>query len=500
MKPWLARRIAETPNAPALSAGDDTLDYRQLAEAAARRAAVLESAGIGRGDRVLMSPGSDPMEAALWIHALFWRGATLVPVYSAMPSGRLADLIEWLAPAARLRFDREPAQQSARALSRPAAPCPEIRCDSVAAGATTAGVTKVSPAAELDADDVAVILLTSGSTAAPKAVPLTLAQLAASASAVAERLGRSPHDRWLACLPLHHVGGLAILIRAVLAGASVRLHARFDAAGVIRELCTEPVAGKPVTLASLVPTMLVDLLEAGPREFRTSLRAVLIGGAPAPGRLLLQARERGLPVLPTWGMTEAGSQLATLAPAAARSVDFAAREGLVGKPLAGVEVRRRGPPGEGALQVRGPMLFGGYVDGDVPGPDADGWFTTGDLGEFDDRGNLYITGRAAHLIISGGENIDLRAVEARIRASGLVADVALAAVDDPRWSQRIGAVVVPAAPDTADSVESLATWARAHLEPAERPVRWVRVDGIPAAETGKPCRDTLLKLLETRQN
>lgn len=494
MKPWLARRSDETPDAPALSAGDVALDYRQLAEAAARRAAVLEAAGIGRGDRVLMSPGSDPMETALWMHALFWRAATLMPVSPTMPPERLTELIERLAPTARLRLDSEPARQTGREYSKTTAPCPEIRCDAVAAGATS-----TIQAAELHGDDVAVILLTSGSTAEPKAVPLTPAQLAASASAVAERLGRSPHDRWLACLPLHHVGGLAILIRAVLTGASVRLHAGFDADGIARELCAEPVAGKPVTLASLVPTMLVDLLEAGPREFRTSLRAVLIGGAPASGRLLLQARERGLPVLPTWGMTEAGSQLATLAPDAARSVDFAAHEGLVGKPLAGVEVRRRGPPGESALQVRGPMLFGGYVDGTLPGPDADGWFTTGDLGEFDERGNLYITGRAARVMISGGENVDLRAVEAKIRASGLVTDIALAAVDDPRWGQRIGAVVVPAAPERGVPVESLARWARAHLEPAERPVRWTVVKSIPATAAGKPCRDTVLKLLETRQ-
>jgi O-succinylbenzoic acid--CoA ligase len=193
--------------------------------------------------------------------------------------------------------------------------------------------------------------------------------------------------------------------------------------------------------------------------------------------------------MPTWGMTEAASQLATPEPAEASGLDFESAPGIAGRPLAGVEIR----PADGRedeLSVRAPMLFDGYLD-TRGGPDSEGWFATGDRGFVDGNGRVRVTGRSADRIISGGENVDARAVERALRASGLVDEACVLGVPDAEWGQRVAAVVVSA----SDAAE-LDAWARAHLEPAERPRVWRRVDALPRTSAGKPDRAALLRLLE----
>jgi acyl-CoA synthetase (AMP-forming)/AMP-acid ligase II len=189
-------------------------------------------------------------------------------------------------------------------------------------------------------------------------------------------------------------------------------------------------------------------------------------------------------------MTEAGSQLATLAPGEAANIDLAAHPGLVGRPLRGVEIRAGGIGEPEVLRVRGPMLFDGYAGAPAgAAPDADGWFTTGDRGYVDAAGMLYVTGRAGARIISGGENVEPGIVEALIRNSGLVGDVGLVGVPDEDWGQRVVALV-----ESDRTAAELEAWARAHLEPAQRPRQWIRVDALPRNRTGKLRRDELLRL------
>lgn len=479
MTGWLARQARIRPGAPALIEGERRLGYADLADLAARHAALLVAEGVRCGDR-LMLQAPVTLESAVWLHAALWLGASTVPVSPALPPARLSGLVQRLQPRALVTPD-------------PGAPgIPAQALDLTVIDAATApgpGLSPVAPAAYAPTR-CATIMLTSGSTSLPRAVALTLGNHLASTRAIADRIGLESVDHWLLCLPLDHIGGLAILVRSVITGSAVVMHGGFDPMRV-----REDFTGLPITLSSMVPSMLERVLGERPEPIASSLRGLLIGGAPAPPNLLQRARSMGLPVLPTWGMTEACSQLATVSTEDAASIDFEGRPGIAGRPLSGVEIRT-GP--SGALQVRGPMLFSGYLDAETAGPDADGWYTTGDCGGLDPDGNLRIAGRIDNIIISGGINVHLEAVAQMLCGSPMVREAAVVAIDDSHWGQRIAAVVVAdqthAGPEPI--TDALTAWCREHLEPAERPARWCIVDRIPRSSTGKPLTPALKALFE----
>ncbi len=252
---------------------------------------------------------------------------------------------------------------------------------------------------------------TSGTTAAPKPVPLTHGNFLASALGSAVALGLDQDERWLCPMPLTHVGGLSIPIRSAIYATTAVLHGRFDTETVLNELMDPH---RWITLVSLVPTMLARLLDAG-LDRPPALRWALLGGGPIAPALLARAGEAGVPVAPTYGMTEACSQIATF-----------------GWPLPGVELRTAG---DGELHVRGTIVS-------PSAGDSDGWLHTGDLAGFDERGRLVITGRKADTIITGGENVAPTEVEDVLLEHPAVADAAVHARPDPEWGERIVATVV----------------------------------------------------------
>lgn len=296
----------------------------------------------------------------------------------------------------------------------------------------------------------ALVIATSGTTGEPKGVILTHAAVAASARATSARLGVDPsRHRWLACLPLSHVGGLSVVTRALLTGTPLEVHPGFDAAPVAR-------AAGPEVLLSLVAAALVRV-SAG--WFHT----VVLGGSAPPAELAPN-------VVTTYGMTETGS-------------------GVVydGVPLDGVELEI-GESGE--IRVRGPMLLRAYRDGTVP-LDGDGWFATGDAGFVDAGGRLTVHGRLSDLIVSGGENVWPAAVETVLRRHPAVAEVAVAGRPDPDWGERVVAWVVPAdgaAPPTLDAIRG---WAKEELAPFAAPRELVIVTSLPKTAIGKVRREAL---------
>lgn len=253
------------------------------------------------------------------------------------------------------------------------------------------------------------VIFTSGTTGRPKPVALTAANHEASAIASAWNLGVAPGDRWLCCLPLWHVGGLAILVRSAIYGTTAVLHDGFDAERVREEL-----EGGGVTLVSLVSTMLRRLIDAGLSEW-PGLRAALVGGGPVPHDLVAWAQEHGFPLIPTYGMTETASQVVT-----------------GHRPLIGVELRI-GDDGE--ILVRGPMVAPGAADGD-------GWLHTGDRGSLGADGSLHVEGRIDDVIVTGGENVAAAEVEEVLLSHPAVTDAAVAGRADPEWGEAITAFVV----------------------------------------------------------
>jgi O-succinylbenzoic acid--CoA ligase len=312
-------------------------------------------------------------------------------------------------------------------------------------------------------DDVALVISTSGSTGTPKGAQLSHAALDASARACHGRIGLEPDDVWLSCLPWQHIGGLQVLLRARLLGIPLLVHDRFD---------VERFANAPATLASLVPTQLVRLLDAGVDLSR--FRAILLGGAEAPADLLSRARAAGAPIVTTYGMSETAG-------------------GCVydGLPLDGVEVRITG---DGRVAVRGPMLMSGYrLRPDLTAAAlSDGWLVTSDLGHLDDSGRLHVTGRSDDVVVTGGENVVTGEVAAALRHHPAVGEVEVVGVSDPQWGQRVVAVVVPAG-GTAPTLADLRDWCR-DLPAAARPRDLVIVEAIPRLTSGKPDRLALRRL------
>ena len=294
----------------------------------------------------------------------------------------------------------------------------------------------------------ALVVATSGSTGEPRGVVLTHDAVIASARASSARLGVTPDDHWLACLPLSHVGGLAVVTRALSTATKLTVLPRFDPSAV---------QSSPATLVSLVATALR-------RIDPTHFRRIVLGGATPPDDLPAN-------VVTTYGMTETGS-------------------GVVydGVPLDGAEVRLAD---DGEIHVRGPMLLRAYrgADADID-PRASGWLATGDLGRWLPDGRLAVDGRRSDLIISGGENVWPEPVERAIRADPRVADVAVAGTPDPEWGHVVTAYIVPAGPE-APSLDDLRRAVRQVLPAYCAPRRLQLVEAIPTTTLGKPQRSAL---------
>jgi O-succinylbenzoic acid--CoA ligase len=311
---------------------------------------------------------------------------------------------------------------------------------------------------ELPYPDVATVMFTSGTTAAPKPVHLTLRNWEANAIGSGLALGLDQNERWLCVMPLAHVGGLSILMRSTLYCTTVVLHERFDTEAVLAELMNPE---RRITLVSLVPTMLARLLDAG-LEHPPSLRWALLGGGPMPEPLLERAVAAGVPVAPSYGMTEGCSQIATF-----------------GIPLHGVRMRFD----DGEVVVTGPNFARNALD-------ADGWLRTGDLGGPDQHGRLKIIGRRSETIVSGGENVAPAEVEAVLLEHPAVADVGVFGRPDDEWGERIVATVVLRHGHTATPAE-LREFATGRLARFKVPKEIGFSEALPRTVSGKLLRREL---------
>ena len=339
------------------------------------------------------------------------------------------------------------------------------------------------PAMPRGPDEVHIIVATSGSEGEPKGAMLTGRNLAISAQAARERLGLVERDCWLDCLPLHHIGGLAILYRCACAGAAVLPVDRFDAATV-----WDLLRRHPVTHLSLVPVMLSRLLDACAAPPPPTLRRALIGGAALPSKLAQRALELGWPLCASYGLTEAGSQVATLC-----NLPAGWTGDLVGYPLRRMEVRI--DEGCGRIHIRGRAVMAGYANpalvpglGLAPG----GWFETADLGRLDAEGRLWVLGRADDVIVTGGVNVHPRQVEELLAGCPGISEVAVTGRPDPAWGERLVAVLV----GSAEPVQ-VEVWCRSHLSGALRPREFMKALELPRNAVGKLDRRRLRSLIST---
>lgn len=387
LDPWLPRAAALRPDHPAaIDADGRATSYAELHAQALGAAAALHAEGVGAGDRVAVGLPPGPAFLAA-LHGALLLGAAIVPI-----DARLA-----------------PNEQAQRAAGATLAIDQPLTLPAGAPGPRT--LDRLDPATP------ATIVHTSGTTAAPKPVALTVGNWLWNALGSALALGLAPADRWLCTLPLSHVGGLSIPLRSAIYGTTVVLHERFETEAVLTAIERDAV-----TLVSLVPTTLQRLLDAGLRA-PNSLRVALVGGGPLPPALAVQAQEAGIPVAQTYGLTEACSQATTSLPGEPETA---------GRPLAGQRVEIAS---DGEILVAGPTVAPGALR-------DDGFLHTGDLGALDERGRLVVTGRKADTIVTGGENVAPAEVEAALLAHPAVAEAAVHPKPDPQWGEAVVATVV----------------------------------------------------------
>ncbi len=315
------------------------------------------------------------------------------------------------------------------------------------------------------ADGVGLVMPSSGTTGPPKLAELPREALRAAVSASARRLGATPSDPWLGWLPVAHMGGMLVVLRAALLGAPATLRPRFDP-GELDAF----VRGRG-GFTAVVPTMLRRLLDAGAPVHL--LRAVLVGAGGTDPGLAARAAAADAPIVRTYGMTEScGGVL------------------YEGAPLEGVEV---GIGPEGEVLLRGPTLMRGYrfdPEATARAIDGDGWLHTGDAGRLED-GILRVDGRLDDLIVTGGEKVWPEEVEAVLREHPAVADAAVGGVPDEEWGQRVVAFVVPALPGAPPGLEDLRSLIGERLSRVKAPRELRLVPEVPRTASGKVRHDLL---------
>jgi o-succinylbenzoate---CoA ligase len=497
---WLTRCAENRPEHLAVQSDQVRWSFAELDRQATRLARQLATMGVQEGHRVaLLAANGLPYVA--FVHALTRLGAILVPLNLRLTLEELCWQVRDV-HASLLVCD----ENNASLVTEIGLTVPELQLATLAKEAK-GGETVLS---ELPENDISLrtlidlsapqaILYTSGTTGQPKGALITYGMQWWNALGSALNLGHSLDDRWLACLPLYHIGGLSILMRSVIYGISVMVHEKFDPLSVNHSILKDKI-----TLISVVAVMLqrmvtdLDTHWDGAR-YPSTLRCVLLGGGPAPYPLLEACILRGIPVIQTYGLTESSSQAVTLSPA-----DAVRKPGSAGRPLLPVQLRimhdnqpaSAGEPGE--IFLKGPTITPGYIERPEATAQAfqDGWFATGDIGYLDKDGHLFVLDRRADLIISGGENVYPAEIESVLQSHPAVKEAGVCGQPDPQWGQVPVAFVVLNAGSML-SAEELLDYIAQKLARYKRPRAIYFTEQLSHTSSGKLLRRELPRLLQT---
>jgi acyl-CoA synthetase (AMP-forming)/AMP-acid ligase II len=478
--------------------GRAPLRYAGLRALAEQTVAALNARGIGRGDRVAMVLPNGPEMATAFVSVA--AGATTAPLNPAYRGEEFEFYIDDLKAKALLlaRGQETPARAAATRLG---VPIIELLPDAAAgAGGFQLSGGPAGSAARpgmAEADDIALVLHTSGTTARPKIVPLSQGNICASARHIGATLALTPADCCLNVMPLFHIHGLiAAVLSSLGAGAAVCCTPGFDALKFFRWLDEE----RPSWFTA-VPTMHQTILARAERNAeiirRAPLRFLRSSSASLPGPVMRQLEETfGAPLVESYGMTEAAHQMCS------NPLGGPRKPGLVGLP-AGPEVRIMAddgsllPPGEiGEVVIRGPNVTRGYEANPEANAKAftDGWFRTGDQGMFDADGFLLLTGRLKELINRGGEKVSPLEVDGILSDHPAVAQALTFAIPHARLGEEVGAAVVLREGMTLTERE-LRDFAAIHLADFKVPRKVVFLAEIPKGATGKLMRIGLAEKL-----
>jgi O-succinylbenzoic acid--CoA ligase len=546
---WLAQRAIQRGDRLALAFNGQKWTYAQLANQVTRLAELLINRGIAQQQYVAILMGNRA-EYVFLIHALAKIGAIVVLINTRLSAAEIGWQLghsnsRWLIydsthqelATTALKFagseHNHHSQAIAIELIELGTPVPNDQLanfenkrtkDINDRALTDSCVQEID--LNIDLNRVQAIVYTSGTTGKPKGVQLTFGNHFFSATASAFNLGVEPdRDRWLVCLPLFHVGGLAIIWRSVIYGSALILQSRFEVEMVIKAIVNEQV-----TLISLVPTMLKRIM--ADEKFPNSLphwqqvRAILLGGAAVNEQLWYRCLELNLAIAPTYGLTEAASQVTTLTPAEAKY-----KFGSSGRSLLCNQIRivaidsirnsetlsdptQALPAGEiGQILVHGANVMPGYlIGGDREAQNSQvlvsneginssaNWFPTGDLGYLDAAGFLYVVNRRHDLIVSGGENIYPAEIEAILAQHSQMKEFCVIGTDCPDWGQKVTVVIAVSSQNFINTtLEQIREFCQQHnLARYKLPKAIAIVADLPRTASGKIDRQKLRELVESK--
>ena len=478
---WLADRARTTPGRVAIRFLDAEVTYAALDRGATRVAAGLAERGVRRGSRVGTLTANSP-DHVVALFACARLGAILQPISWRLAPPEVAYQLADAEPALLLVSEEhdELARSAAGGIEIARLGDPALETDGEA------------PSVAQD-DDPLLLVYTSGTTGKPKGALLTHANCFWTNLSFDRTAGVRYDDVVLQVLPQFHAGGWNVQpLLAWWKGATVVIEPSFDASRTL-----SLIAEERVTTMMGVPATYLFLGEA--RGFAdadlSSLRLVVVGGAPMPASLLETWQERGVQIVQGYGLTEAAPNVLCLPPEDARR-----KLGFAGKPYPHVDVALRDPetglvldgPGVGELLVRGPNVFAGYWRNPEATAEAvvDGWLRTKDLAERDDEGFYRIAGRLGELVISGGENVYPAEIEDVLQTHPDIVEAAVVGVPDERWGEVCAAFVVVREGASADG-EDIRDHCRERLARFKVPRTVTFVEELPRSSLGKVRKDEL---------
>jgi len=469
--------MTQSPDTPFIDTPRRTFTNSDIFYAAQSRARALITSGLTANDKIAMY-SQDPMDAVEIFFACQLLNAVCIPLPFAMPVRELLTRLNMV--NADCVFSQWQDMKLFKDTGIHTYPFNDRQAGTGSCG-TGDDVHESYP------EEVCTVLFTSGSAGAPKPVELTAGNFMASYSGWNSLIRFSRSDHHLCCLPLHHVGGLSIVVRAVLGRFSVTLMEKYDAKRVGKYL-----ASGEITLVSLVPAMLHDLLNIGDRNvFHKNLRAIVMGGSALPSALADQCMKQNLPIVKSYGMTETCSGVTGFFLNAAPEKRHSS-----GKPFSGVNIRIE----HGRIIVQGRQVMKGY-SGD---PERTTEFHTSDSGYVDEDGFVFVEGRIDDVIISGGENISLSGIESVLNRHPWVSESCAFGVPDIRWGQTLIVAVVMNATAPKDFSgwqsdpqlsEILTEFCRENLPAYKIPKNFIRVESIPKTDLGKVDREKTATLI-----
>lgn len=477
MDNWIKKQAILVPNKVAVTNGTTALTFAQLEQTVEKLSGKLASLEALTGERI----------AILTDNSL----AGYLTALAILNSGKTIVWLNRRLSAAELNYQLADSQVSV-CLYDEQLDVSHLKCRTISfVKLNVAPEQKIITAQEFGPNFPASIMYTSGTTGRPKGVIQTFNNHFSSATASALNLGLTSADEWLCTVPIFHISGFSIMMRGLIYGMTVRLTNHFDAHAIQQMLVNEPI-----TIISVVPYMLKKLLTVKMEtdaSYNSHFRGMLLGGGPIDRNTLQRCQELNIPVVQSYGMTETCSQIVALS-----FVDAPAHLGASGKPLFLTQLRL--DPKTQEIQLKTPALSPGYLG--QTGKYAakittDGWFKTGDLGQLDTEGFLYVRGRSDDMIISGGENIFPDEVEAVYAKCQLIKDIAVIGVADDKWEQRPVAFVIPTKQTL--SARDLLDYGREHLAHYKVPKSFYLVTKLPLNASGKLQRFKLRELLAAKQ-